>query len=115
MSDNADVLYTDKDIVIVSQSEAEANVLVGIDTVTVIQSPQVGPQGPPGPQGEMGDGTDEGDFIRWDAVNHIWKVTPEPLDLTELKLSPKLKEDSSGGVGTLLYDSDDDHLWVNTT
>ena len=62
--------------------------------VTVIESIEIGPQGPVGPvgpQGPQGEGVVDG----------------------EIHFTPK--SGSTGPVGTVYFDSDDEHLWVSVT
>ena len=56
------------------------------------------------------NGTNTGDFIRWNAVTGVWEVIIEPLVLTEINLTPKAA--STGAEGTIFYCSDDNYVYV---
>lgn len=61
----------------------------------------------------MPEGTNTGDTIKYNATTGLWEVVPAgSASYDEIQLTPK--PSSSGGVGTVYYDSDDDHLWVAT-
>ena len=62
---------------------------------------------------ELPTGFTTGDIIRWDAVGGDWDIASEPLVFDEIQFTPK--SSSAGPVGTLYFDSDDEHLWVGTT
>jgi hypothetical protein len=72
-----------------------------VDPIQIVLSP-----------GAFPDGLNTGDIVRWNAVASAWEVVAEPFEFTEIKLTPKAT--STGGVGTVFYDSDDDHVWVAT-
>ena len=59
------------------------------------------------------DGTNTGDIIRWNAVTEAWESSAEPLDLTQINLTPQAAavEDTEGGV---YYKSTDKSVYVCT-
>ena len=59
------------------------------------------------------DGTNTGDIIRWNAVTEAWESSAEPLDFTQINLTPQAAavEDSEGGM---YYKSGDKAVYVCT-
>jgi len=59
------------------------------------------------------DGTNTGDIIRWNAVTEAWESNSEPLDFTQVNLTPQAAavEDTEGGV---YYKSTDKSVYVCT-
>jgi hypothetical protein len=59
------------------------------------------------------DGTNTGDILRWNAGTSGWEVKAEPLDFTQINLTPAAAAilDQEGG---LWYKSTDKSLYVCT-
>jgi len=59
------------------------------------------------------DGTNTGDIIRWNAVTEAWESSAEPLDFTQINLTPAAAaiEDTEGGI---YYKSTDKKVYVCT-
>ena len=61
----------------------------------------------------IGDGANEGDIIRWNAATEAWESSAEPLDFTQINLTPAASavEDTEGGF---YYKSSDKKIYVCT-
>lgn len=59
------------------------------------------------------DGTNTGDIIRWNATTGAWEVAVEPLEFTQINLTPSVSaiEDVEGGI---YYNSVDKSVYVCT-
>lgn len=75
-----------------------------VDPIQIVLSP-----------GAFSDGVNDGDKLRWNADTSLWEVYTDTLnkDDGEIHLTPKVS--STGPVGTVYFDSDDEHLWVGVT
>jgi hypothetical protein len=63
--------------------------------------------------GSLPSGTNTGDIIRWNAVSGAWESCAEPLDFTQINLTPQAGavENSEGGF---YYKSGDKSIYVCT-
>jgi hypothetical protein len=61
----------------------------------------------------IADGTNTGDIIRWNAANNAWESSAEPLDFTQINLTPQAAavEDTEGGM---YYKSSDKKVYICT-
>lgn len=86
------------------------------ETVLGEAQPGVPVVGPQGPQGTPGDvfltGEVTGDVLRWNSVTQLWEAAHEPLEFTEIRLTPK--SSSTGAEGTIFYNGDDNSVYVGT-
>ena len=84
------------------------------DSVTIIESISIGPQGPPGDALAANPGTTEGDILRWNATTEAWEVKSEPFEFGQIVLTPALAAlaDIEGG---LWYDSATKSVMVCTS
>jgi len=74
--------------------------------VTVIESIEIGPQGPVGPVGPQGP---QG------PVGPVGPQGPQGEGVVDGEIHFTPKSGSTGPVGTVYFDSDDEHLWVSIT
>lgn len=113
MSEEINVIYVDRDNVIIQVTPADPVVVIEREEpeVTVIESIESGPQGPPGDDG-MGatPGTNNGDILRWNSVTSQWEVVSEPFVFDEIQLTPKAS--STGPEGTVYFCSLDKYIYV---
>lgn len=60
------------------------------------------------------DGANDGDIIRWNATDSKWESKAEPLDFTQINLTPQAAavENTEGGV---FYKSGDKKVYVCTS
>jgi len=65
------------------------------------------------PATSLDDGTNTGDIIRWNAVSEAWESSAEPLDFTQINLTPQAAAvaNTEGGV---YYKSSDKKVYVCT-
>jgi hypothetical protein len=59
----------------------------------------------------IADGTNTGDIIRWNAANNAWESCAEPIDFTQINLTPAASavEDAEGGM---YYKSTDKSVYI---
>ena len=68
---------------------------------------------PPG-GGTIPDGTNTGDIVRWNAGTSAWEAKVEPLDFTQINLTPTSAaiDDVKGGM---YYSNVNDSIYVCTS
>jgi hypothetical protein len=61
----------------------------------------------------ISDGDNTGDIIRWNATTEAWESSAEPLDFTQINLTPQAAavEDAEGGM---YYKSSDNSVYICT-
>ena len=59
------------------------------------------------------EGSTTGDIIRWNATTEAWEVATEPLEFTEIILTPasSAPSDAEGGI---FYKSSDNSIYIGT-